>query len=388
MNDYIIKKIFKSKPPTRKIVGYWSALTGAICNIILFLTKLIVGITVNSISITADSFNNLSDLGTNLISFIGFKYADKPADRKHPFGHGRFEYLSAMIISIIIIIFSYELIKSSIHRIILPQPILFKSYVVPILFLSIIIKLWMVLFNKKLTQLIESQNLKAVILDSVADIFATSVVILSFFLADYTTFPLDGFAGIVVAVFIGYNGIEIFRDTMNSLIGARPSSELMQEIEAYILGFEGIQDVHDLMIHDYGPETKIASIHVEMSSAFSFLETHTIIDRIENAVNDIYGIDLLIHVDPIENECIDTQMAKEKIDAIIEPFASILSIHDFRIIHESGQKRISFDMIVDNQLSEAKIEQLKTSVIKQFKSYYPNFDLIINIEKKDVFIHG
>jgi cation diffusion facilitator family transporter len=388
MNKLIINMIYKDKEPSRKSIGYLSALTGAFCNVFLFVAKITIGLTINSISITADGFNNLSDLGTNLISFIGFKYADKPADKNHPFGHGRFEYISAMIISIIIILFSYELIKNSIGRIINPQPINSQPYVIFILVLSIIVKLWMAAFNKKLNEKIQSQNLNAVFFDSIADVFATSLVIISIIFNDFSLFSLDGAAGVIVALFIGYTGVQIFKDTLNSLIGTQPETELSAEIKNYILDFDGIQGVHDLIIHDYGPETKIATIHTEMSSCFSFIEAHNIIDNIENSVKEKYDINLLIHVDPIDNSCIDTIISRDMINQITDKYKSIINIHDFRVVNERGKKVVIFDMVVDIDLSDTDIENLRKEITNSFMLKNKGYRIIINIEKEDVFIHG
>lgn len=386
MNEYIINLIFRNKTPSRKAVGYLSAFTGAFCNILLFITKFIIGIAVNSISITADAFNNLSDLGTNIASFIGFKYADLPADRNHPFGHGRYEYISTLLISLIILFFSYELLHSSSHRIINPESVKFDFVAVIVLLVSILVKLWMALFNKKLNTMITSKNIDAILLDSIADILATSTVLLSFILSKYSDFSFDGIAGVMVALFIGYNGFSLMKDTVNSLIGTRPEDKLYTDIQDFILSFENIVGAHDLRIHDYGPETKLCTVHVEMSSHHSFVYAHTLIDNIEIEIKDKYGIDLLIHVDPIDESCNATIFAKEKLEKIIESYDSIKEIHDFRIVNERGKKAVVFDMVVDEKMNSSNVEKLKDMIRLDFYNIDKSYKLIIKTEKENTFV--
>jgi cation diffusion facilitator family transporter len=386
MNDYILKLIYKNKKPSRKSVGYLSAFTGAICNVLLFITKFIIGVAVNSISITADAFNNLSDLGTNLASFIGFKYADMPADKKHPFGHGRYEYISTLLISVIILLFSYELLRSSSARVLNPQPVEFEMIAVVILIISIFVKLWMAMFNKKLNTLISSKNIDAVLLDSIADILATATVLLSFILSRYSNFPFDGIAGILVALFIGFNGINLIKDTVNSLIGSRPDDKLYTDIQNFILSFDKIVGAHDLRIHDYGPETKLCTVHVEMSAQHSFVFAHTLIDSIENEIKDKYGIDLLIHVDPIDESCNATSFAKEKVEEILNNYESVKGIHDFRVVNERGRKAVVFDMVVDDKMKHADVEKMKERIEMDFYKIDKSYKLIIKTEKENTFV--
>lgn len=386
MNEYIINLIFRNKTPSRKAVGYLSAFTGAFCNILLFITKFIIGIAVNSISITADAFNNLSDLGTNIASFIGFKYSDLPADRDHPFGHGRYEYISTFLISVLILFFSYELLQSSGSRILNPELVKYDFTAVLILLFSILVKLWMAFFNKKLNTLIRSKNIDAILLDSIADILATSTVLLSFFLSRYSHFPFDGIAGILVALFIGYNGISLMKDTINSLIGTRPEEKLYTDIQNFILSFENIVGAHDLRIHDYGPETKLCTVHVEMSAHHSFVYAHTLIDNVENKIKDKYGIDLLIHVDPIDESCHVTSFAKEILEEIIKNYDSIKGIHDFRVVNERGIKTAIFDMVVKENLNFPDVVKLKEQIKIDFYKIDKNYKLIIRTEKEDTFI--
>jgi len=234
---------------------------------------------------------------------------------------------------------------------------------------------------------INSQNLNAIFIDSISDVLATSAVLLSFVFSKYTTLSLDGIAGIIVAVFIGYNGISIFLNTLNSLVGTQPESALYEEITKFINSFQEIIGVHDLIIHDYGPETKLSSVHVEMSSDYSFNEAHSIIDNIENIVKEKYDMNLLIHVDPVEETCSTTNIAKNIILKIIERYSYIKDLHDFRVVNERGKDVIVFDMVVDGNLSINEIDVLNQNITNDFNSVNNNYRLIINIEKENTFIH-
>ncbi len=387
MNQKIIELLLRNKPVSRKTIGYMSAISGALCNIVLFVIKLIVGLLVNSIAITADAFNNLSDLGTNLVSFIGFTYADKPADKDHPFGHGRFEYVSALIISIIILVFSYELIRSSIVRLLNPAPVFFESFVVWTLLTSILVKLWMAFFNHRLNTMMHSYNLDAIFLDSIGDVLATFVVLISVILSTFFDFPFDPLAGIGVALFIGYNGVTILKNTVNALIGTRPQSDLTQEMTDFIKGFKEIEGLHDLIIHDYGPETKLATIHVEMSCDYSFIEAHAVIDTIENQVKEQFGIDLVIHVDPIQEKCEGVLSYQQMIESLLSHYEQVIEAHDFRVVSERGAPIIVFDVVVQNTLSYKEIEKLKKQLNKDFKTLKSPYHFTFNIETKDTFIY-
>lgn len=387
MSKFLINIFLKNKEKDRKRVGYLGSITGIICNIFLFIIKLIVGISVNSVAVMADSFNNLSDVGTSAITFIGFKLSDKPADKEHPFGHGRTEYISAMIVSMVIILVGFELLKTSITRIVNPEPVIFKTYAIYILIISIIIKLWLAGFNKKLNKIINSQTLEAASLDSLADVLSTGCVLISIIAAKFTDFSIDGIVGIVVAGFILFNGISLTRSTLNMLLGSNPDPELMKNINDYLINFDGVKGVHDLIIHDYGPNTKMATVHIEISASLHPISAHNIIDEIERKVYDKFGVILLIHLDPVKDKCLYTNKSREKVIEVLDEFEEVCSIHDFRIDSNGDIRTIIFDAVVHENLSNENIETLKQNIIEKLSEHFEGYKFDINMEKENIFIN-
>lgn len=385
----ILIKVFiinKHKENNRKAVGYLSSITGIISNIVLFIIKLIIGLSVNSIAVMADSFNNLSDVGSSLVSYIGFKLSDKPADKEHPFGHGRTEYISAMIISIIIMLFGYELLKSSISRLMNPEPVIFESYAIIILVLAIIIKLWLSYFNKTLNKFVDSKALEAASLDSIADVFSTGCVLISMVASRYTKFPIDGVAGIIVAALIVYNGFNISKSSLSMLLGAKPDPNLMNELEKYLLHFDGIIGVHDMIIHDYGPNTKMATVHIEISASISAIVAHEIIDNAERKVMQKFGVNLLVHYDPVRDKCSFSIENKDKTSKILDRFELVRSMHDFRIIRNKENNTMVFDVVVDEKSTEKSIDKLKKDIIKALSNEFENYEFIITFDKENHFL--
>lgn len=387
MSKFLINIFLKNKDNDRKKVGYLGSITGIICNVFLFIIKLIVGINVNSVAVMADSFNNLSDVGTSAITFIGFKLSDKPADKEHPFGHGRTEYISAMIVSMVIILVGFELLKSSITRLINPEPVIFKTYAVYILIISIIIKLWLSKFNKNLNKIINSQTLEAASLDSLSDVLSTSCVLISIIAVNFTDFSVDGVVGIIVAGFILFNGISLTKSTLNMLLGSNPDPKLMENINNYIINFDGVKGVHDLIIHDYGPNTKMATVHIEISASLHSIAAHNIIDKIERKTYDKFGVILLIHFDPVKDKCLYTNKIKERVTKILDDFEEVCSIHDFRTASDGDVRTMIFDVVVDEKLSNENIKILKHRIIEKLSEHFETYQFVITIEKENIFIN-
>lgn len=387
MSKLLINIFLKNKKTDRKKVGYLGSITGIFCNIFLFIIKFIVGISINSVAIMADSFNNLSDVGTSAITFIGFKLSDKPADKEHPFGHGRTEYISAMIVSMVIILVGFELLKTSITRLINPEPVIFRTYAVYILIISIIIKLWLSSFNKKLNKIIKSQTLEAASLDSLADVLSTGCVLISIIAVKFTDFSIDGIVGIVVAGFILFNGISLTRGTLNMLLGSNPDPELMKSINDYLINFDGVKGVHDLIIHDYGPNTKMATVHIEISASLHPIAAHSIIDEIERKAYDKFGVILLIHFDPVKDKCLYTNKSRERVIKILDNFKEVYSIHDFRIVCDGETRTMIFDVVVDEKLSTESIKTLKHRIIENLSEHFEGYQFVITMEKENIFIN-
>jgi cation diffusion facilitator family transporter len=304
MIKVIIKKFVKNHEKVedstvRESYGILAGVIGVICNIFLFGVKLTIGLIMNSIAITSDAFNNLSDTGSSLVAIVGAKLSGRDADQEHPFGHGRFEYIASLIISFIIVLVGFELLKSSIDKIIHPESLSFNLVLMIILILSVFVKVWMYSYNRYIGKVINSSVNRANASDSLNDVIATSAVIITTLLGQFIDFPLDGIAGVIVSLLIMYTGYGVAKDTVNVLLGMSPSEELVERIHQLIDSNEHIVGSHDLKVHDYGPGRTIASIHAELSDQTDIVKAHSIIDALEKLIMAELCIDIVIHVDPI-----------------------------------------------------------------------------------------
>lgn len=304
MIRFLIKKFVKDYKNTedksvRESYGVFSGVLGIICNLFLFGVKLTIGLLMNSIAITSDAFNNLSDTGSSMITILGAKLSNRVPDEEHPFGHGRFEYISSLIIAFIIIIVGFELLKTSFAKIVNPEKVEFNWILIIILSISILVKVWMYFYNRYIGRTIGSKVNQAAAYDSLNDVVATSAVILTTIAGKFIDFPIDGIAGLMVSLLIMYTGYGVAKDTVNVLLGMSPSSETVDKINTQILECDFIEGVHDLKVHDYGPGRTIASVHVEMSDSISIVKAHSEIDKVEKRILKELGIDIVIHVDPM-----------------------------------------------------------------------------------------
>lgn len=350
MTNLLIKLFVKdskntSDPAVRKRYGYLGAFTGIVLNILLFLGKLIAGILSGGISVIADAFNNLSDAGSSIMTFVGFKMAGMPADSEHPYGHGRMEYVSGIIISFIIMMMGFELGKSSVEKIFSPKKSEFSILAVSVLGASLLVKLWMALFNTKLGRKIDSATMKAAAADSLSDCISTSVVIICMFIQLFSGFELDAYAGIVVALFILYTGFSTFKESLTPLLGTKPKKELVEEIENTVMNYDGIVGVHDLMVHDYGVGRMVISLHAEISSKTDIMLAHELIDLIEDDLREKYRCSVTIHMDPVVVDDKKADEVKKVVLDIIKNIDSNLTIHDFRITDGVSRINVIFDLV-------------------------------------------
>lgn len=299
----ILEKIFIKEEydenKKRNIYGAMCGILGIFLNVLLFAVKFIAGAISGSISITADAFNNLSDAGSSLISLIGFRLAGKKPDPEHPFGHGRMEYISGLIISFVIIIMAYELIKSSIKKIIRPETTEFSIIIVAILVASILVKLYISYYNYKIGKRISSASMRATAYDSISDMISTTVVLIGLFITHFTKLNIDGYCGVIVSLFIFYVGFSSIKATISPLLGQAPSKEYVDRINSIVMCDERILGVHDIIVHDYGPGRKIISLHAEVPSTCSITEIHDLIDDIEHRLADDLNCEATIHMDPV-----------------------------------------------------------------------------------------
>lgn len=352
MTDFIVKTFIKDKdnitdPKVRGQYGILSGCVGIAVNVILCLAKFFVGTITNSIAITADAANNLSDAGSSAVTVFGFKMSSRPADEDHPFGHGRIEYITAMIVSFIILFMGFELGKQSIEKIRNPEDVAFNLVGAIIIAISIFGKLWLALFNRGLGKKINSPAMQAVVADSLSDIAATSVTLIALVLSNF--FPklhIDGWLGILVACFVLKAGFEIFKDTLHALIGQPPTKETVDEMEKEIMSYDHVAGTHDLMLHNYGPDRFFGSIHVEMASKIDVMIAHDIIDNIEQDIYNKMGIQLTIHYDPIETDNERVAELKSLSNKIIKGIDERFMLHDFRIVEGTTHTNLIFDLVV------------------------------------------
>lgn len=339
-----------SQPKTRTAIGKLSGMTGIVCNLLLFALKLIAGTLAASVSITADALNNLSDAASSIVTLLGFKLAEKPADDEHPYGHARYEYLSGLAVAAMIIIIGFELAQSSLDKILNPTAVEFSAVTVIVLAGSIAVKLWLSLFNGKLGKMIHSASLEATSADSRNDCVATGAVLIAGLIELFTSWQIDGWMGMAVAVFILYSGAQLARETISPLLGETADESLRELIVDYIGSHEKVLGYHDLMVHDYGPGQRFASIHVEMDKNEDPLTCHEIIDDMERECMSSHSIHLVIHYDPVVVNDPDLERMRQLVTAILKVKDQRLSIHDFRMVPGKGHTNLIFDVALPTDL--------------------------------------
>ena len=385
MTGLLIKLFIKNSediinPQVRKDYGALSGGVGIVCNIILFLIKLITGIISASISVIADAFNNLSDAASSVITIIGFKLADKPADNDHPYGHGRYEYLSGLLIAFLIIMTAVELLKGSVDKILHPETVEFSLFSVIILIFSICLKMWMALFNKKIGSKLNASAMLATAADSLSDCIATGAVLLSLIIGHIFSINIDGYTGILVALFVFKAGIEAASDTLQPLLGQAPDPEFVKALENDILSEGKIKGIHDMHIHDYGPGRVIVSLHAEIPAEMNVMEAHDIIDNTEEKIKRKYKCEISIHMDPIETENESVNELKDMIDKIINEINPILHFHDFRVTNGSMRTNIIFDLEVPFNF-ELKDNEIIRKINEKVKEIDENYYIVVQVDK-------
>lgn len=373
----------------RARIGKLSGAVGIICNCLLAAGKLIVGHMTSSMSITADGLNNLSDGASSIVTLLGFKLAEKPADRKHPYGHARIEYIAGLTVAVMILFIGLELGKSSVEKLIDPEPIEFSFTAVWVLFASILVKLFMMLFNLKMGRRINSNALLATAADSRNDVMTTSAVLAASIVEHFYDVRIDGVMGIAVSLFILYSGIKLAGETMSPLLGEGANPELQKQITDYINGCPMVLGCHDLMVHDYGPGRRYASIHVEIDKNEDPMACHARIDRMERECLKNYGTHLVIHYDPVVTDDPEVNSTKRLVNTIIKVRDGRLTIHDFRMKDDGESVKMSFDMILPEDL-RGQEQSIKETVEKALnsldsKKYYADitFDMESEGAKED-----
>lgn len=385
MTDFLVKHFVKNheqveEDEVRTEYGTLASGVGIFCNLLLFAAKLMIGILVNSISVMADAFNNLSDAASSIIGFIGVKMAEKPADDDHPFGHGRIEYISAFIVAFLVIQVGFSLFKSSVGKIIHPEDMTFRWISIVILLLSVGVKLWLSMFNKKLGKRINSKVMMATSADAMGDVAATSATIFSIAVYGMAGLNVDGIVGIIVSVVVMVAGVNIAKDTLAPLIGEGIDPEFYEEISNFVEGFDGIVGTHDLIVHNYGPTRSMASIHAEVPNDCDVEYSHEIIDRIEREAMRRFHMLLVIHMDPVETHDERVMEFKDMVAEVLENIDSRLAFHDFRMV--DGQERINliFDLVVPWEYKQAVQGKLKARISDEVKQRDRRCECVITVE--------
>lgn len=369
------------KQNVRTSYGVMASIVGIVCNVILFGIKVTIGIIINNISVIADALNNLSDAGSSIISFIGIKLAERPADKEHPFGHGRLEYISALVISFLILQVGFSSLKSSVSKIIHPEATGFSWTLIFILSISVLIKLWLSFFNKKLGNLINSNVMKATSADSLSDAVVTLATIISIIVGKLAGLNIDGWMGLVVSLFIIISGINIAKDTLMPLLGEAVDKEIYSKITKKVESYSGIVGSHDLIVHNYGPSHVMASIHAEVPNDSNMEEVHETIDRIERDILREFGIFIVIHMDPIEVNDKKVLEKKNMVLKIVKDIEPNATIHDFRMVNGEIITNLIFDLVVPRSYTEEDEKNLLMQITENINKMHEKYKCIITIEK-------
>lgn len=369
-----------SSPAVRQAYGVLSGAVGIFLNLALFAGKFAAGLISGSIAITADAFNNLSDAGSSVITLIGFRMAGQKPDPGHPFGHGRIEYLSGLFVSIAILIMAFELIQSSVSKILHPEPVAFSPVIVLILAASIVVKCYMYLYNRMISRKIGSAAMMATAKDSLSDTLATSVVLLCTLLSHFQDLHIDGWCGVLVGLFILYAGYDAARDTINPLLGQAPDPAFVRQVESLILSYPDILGVHDLIVHNYGPGRIMISVHAEVPADGDILALHDTIDNIEHALKSRLLCEAVIHMDPVCTNDAETVSLRETVSALAREIGGTLSIHDLRLVKGTTHTNVIFDLLIpyDFPMSDEKtVDLIREKITALDRKYIA----VINVDK-------
>lgn len=361
---------------SREYYGILAGSVGIVVNLLLFLLKLGVGAITNSVSIMADAFNNAADSASSIISILGFKLSSKAPDRRHPFGYGKAEYLAGLFISVMIFVVGIEFVKTSINKILNPEAIHVSAVIIVLLLISILAKIFIGIFNYRLGTKINSTVLKAVMQDSINDCITTSVVIVSMIFEKFTGFKIDGYVGLLVAIFILYSGFNLIKDTISPLIGQGADPDLKDKINKTILSFDNILSVHDLIIHNYGEGKSLASVHVEVPDTMDIITIHNIVDSAEKKIFHETSVYIVIHIDPVCTTDARVLSIKAGVESLL--LENKLSMHDFRIVDNMDDITLIFDMVVPFSFTDDN----KKDIVEKIKKINPKYNPIIEIDRE------
>ena len=382
----LLSKIFikdrdnTASPSVRAAYGSLCGVLGIILNILLFCFKFFAGYISGAISVSADAFNNLTDAGSSVITLIGFRMSEQKPDKNHPFGHGRIEYVSGLLVSLVILLVGFELAKTSFAKILEPQAVTFSWLSVIILSVSILIKAYMAFYNFNIGKRINSAAMKATATDSLSDCVATCTVLVCLIIARVANVNIDAYCGLAVSAFIMFSGARAAKETISPLLGEPPSKELIDEISAIVYSYEGVVGIHDLIVHNYGPGRMMISLHAEISDKADMVTTHDMIDNIEKELREKLSCDAVIHMDPIATDDETVVATKNKIAALVTCIDQRLTIHDFRMVTGPTHTNVIFDIVVPYDLGKSD-QELRDNVETIVKSIDQSYFSVVNIDK-------
>ena len=388
MTDFLVRHLIRDyknvqDPAVRERYGVLSGGVGIFLNLLLSLGKFLAGVLTGSIAVTADAFNNLSDAGSSVVTLVGFKLAGQKADDGHPFGHGRIEYLAGLLVSLLILMVGVELGKSSIEKIIHPEDVTFSLVTVVILICSILVKLWMSLFNRKLGKRINSAAMQATATDSLSDVVATSAVLAGTLIGHFAQVSIDGWIGVVVAIFILRAGWEAVKDTLNPLLGTAPEPELVNAIQQLVLSHEQVVGMHDLVIHDYGPGRRMCSFHAEVPEDEDIMAAHDAIDHIEREIQEKFGIETTAHMDPIATGDSEVTRLRDQVRDLVKEIDEDMSIHDFRVTRGPLHTNLIFDVVVPHRC-RLKDEEIQERITQAVRDVVPDCYVVLQLDRSYV----
>ena len=370
----------KNSPEVRRACGSAVSIVGIIANILLAAFKMLAGILSGAISITADAMNNLSDAGSQVVSFISFKISGKPADRDHPFGHARIEYVASMIVSFLVLLVGFELMTDSVGKIFNPEPTTYNALVIVILVASIAVKLWLFVFGRSAAKKINSEVVKAAATDSLSDAIATSAVLASIIICSATGFDTDGYMGVIVAVIVMIAGIKILNETKNSILGSAPEPELIEEIIRITREYPEALGIHDMVVHNYGPGNTIASFHVEVDGMQNVFHTHDVIDTIEKRLFSELSVRATVHMDPIVTDDERVNELREKVLALVKQIDERLDLHDFRFVEGVTHSNLIFDVNVPFEIKMSD-DEVKMAISLKISELDPNYFAVMTVDR-------
>lgn len=379
----LLLKLF-AKNGERSACGKLAGKVGIVCNLLLCGFKFLAGMLSGSVSVTADALNNLSDASSSIISLLGFKLAEKTADEEHPYGHARYEYLAGLTVSALVLVIGAELMHSSVLRIITPEPVEFSLVTFIVLGASILVKLWLMVFYKKIGQRIDSETLSASAADSRNDVISTAAVLAAAVVAYFTDFQTDGIMGAAVAVFIILSGIGLLRDAISPLLGKAPDAELCESIHNKVMSYDGVLGTHDLMLHDYGPTRRFGSVHVEVAADMPLMDSHEIADRIELDFAE-QGLVMTVHIDPVVTDG-EAGDARRELTEIVKTIDERLSVHDVRLVFGADSTRCFFDCVVPHEMGMTE-QELREEISRFMRAKHPHYVCCIKFDSSFAPIH-